>query len=335
MSAIIAKLDIPQAEKNEMKKWVKQSEGRPLKILITGRTGVGKSTLVNGIVGSEIAEEGSDLKAKTMNVQRYESRTEEGMVIEVWDSPGLEDGSGNEEQYLAEMKENCCDVDIVIYCMKLDTREQLGETQHDYLAIRKLTETFWPIWWDNSIFVMTHANAFEAELEARCTDEKMVEEEFKSKMRSWKEEIRNALLRVGVSESIANKVPVKPAGHSSQPHLPGQKYWFSALWHKILKRTKQRSQANLLKLGANRFKNSADIKDGDFATTHRQPIVVDFVQTGSYHGAGIGADTGAVGGAPRSVAGYLVYLWRKHISKRNTKLDLRSKKYEVHVESAM
>ena len=109
------------------------------------------------------------MRATTLDVTRYEVKTKDGFEIIVWDSPGLQDGSENEAQYLASMKEKCSDVDIVVYCIKLDPRSQLEdhETQNDFLAIRKLTATFCPEWWKHAIFVMTFANLLESMLKVK------------------------------------------------------------------------------------------------------------------------------------------------------------------------
>ena len=103
--SVIDLVDVPEGEKVEIKEWIRESKNRKIEILVTGRTGVGKSTLVNGLVGEEVAEVGRQLHATTMDVQGYELKTQEGIEVIVWDSPGLQDGSGNEEKYLAEMKE--------------------------------------------------------------------------------------------------------------------------------------------------------------------------------------------------------------------------------------
>ena len=332
---IIDMLNVPESEKGQIKKWIRESEARKLEILITGRTGAGKSTLVNGLVGEDVAEEGHNLCATTKNVTGYKLTTKEGFEIVVWDSPGLQDGSGNEEEYLAEMKERCSNVDIVIYCIKLDTRDQLRDTQNDFSAIMKLTNIFGPQWWEHSIFVMTFANQLESRLKAKLS-QIFVVEKFKYKIKSWKNKIHEALSSAGVPQEIVSRIPVEAAGCVEKPHLPGQEYWFSILWFMIAHRTKRQTQPVLVKLNASRFKTTAAATATDFTQPYyKQPIFVNAgigmvtIASGMAVGAGIGTGIGfsvgatvglgigaPVGGAIGGIAGVvvsaLVYLWKQH-----------------------
>ena len=78
---------------------------------MTGKTGSGKSTPINGILGLNVegvrqAEEGHDLNPCTTTVEAYYANKGE-IDVTVWDSPGLQDGRKNERKYLKQMKEKC------------------------------------------------------------------------------------------------------------------------------------------------------------------------------------------------------------------------------------
>ncbi len=57
-------------------------------VLLLGRTGAGKSSLVNGLFAAELAE--TDVLPNTDRVVRYEWRAETGDRLMIWDSPGYE-----------------------------------------------------------------------------------------------------------------------------------------------------------------------------------------------------------------------------------------------------
>ena len=77
-----------------IRKWLEQSKS--LRILITGKTGAGKSALVNGIVGKYVAKEGETLDPETSTVVEYRTTIQDVEVV-IYDSPGLQDGTSKEE----------------------------------------------------------------------------------------------------------------------------------------------------------------------------------------------------------------------------------------------
>ena len=93
-----------------------------LRILITGRTRAGKSALVNSIVGEYVADEGDFPWGQTTKVKRYE-KTVGDVQIWIYDSPCLQDGIIDkkvEEIYLKDLEENCREVDLNLYCVKMN-----------------------------------------------------------------------------------------------------------------------------------------------------------------------------------------------------------------------
>ena len=65
---------------------------REVNILVAGKTGVGKSTLVNILVGEEVAKVGKTLYPETVDVNPYrlESFHGSGVDVVIWDTPGLQ-----------------------------------------------------------------------------------------------------------------------------------------------------------------------------------------------------------------------------------------------------
>ena len=107
---------------------------KSVSILVTGKTGSGKSTPIKGILGLNVegvrqAEEGHDLDPCTATVETYHANKDK-IAATVWDSPGLQDGRKNEREYLKQMKEKCYKRDLTIYCIKIsDTRLVRGNNE--------------------------------------------------------------------------------------------------------------------------------------------------------------------------------------------------------------
>ena len=140
---------LPENIRKEVMEWFRGS--KEVRIFITGKTGVGKSTLVNGLVGKVMAKEGDTLDPETSKVKSYEKQ-HHCVKVTVWDSPGLQDGTSNEANYLKDMKRRCSGMDICIYCVSLmETR--FTEGCADIVAMKKLTSVFGKKMWENAVFV--------------------------------------------------------------------------------------------------------------------------------------------------------------------------------------
>ncbi len=254
-------------------------------ILVTGKSGSGKSTLVNGILGVTLpgdrrAQEGSSIcKPCTSDVKAYYTK-KDNIHITVWDSPGLQDGTGN-KRYLQQMKEKCGERDLTMYCIDARPARFLSglDDNPDIVAFKKLTEEFGPQFWSNTVIVLTFFNCIADDVHIRYLEtEEEKTEAVEAKLQEWKDQIVHILTHdVKIDRQVAEKIPIVPAGYYREPHLPVCKFWLSNLWFQCLATVSTREgQIALLRANFNRMKNKTDVQTGDFKKPlEQQPILFD------------------------------------------------------------
>ena len=199
-----------------------KTEQKQLSIVVTGKTGVGKSRLVNALLGKPVAVEGRKRRVGcTTEVNSYEVNIT-GIKIVVWDSPGLQDGSCDEGRYLHNLKEKLKDgFDLLIYCLKMDDQRFYSE---DEKAIRALTRGFGEDIWSKAMVALTFAN--------KISDPDGGNElvYFQSVESEWKQTIDCVLSELRIDPQIRRTLNVVPAGNYRSLSIPTRKNWLSEFW---------------------------------------------------------------------------------------------------------
>ena len=170
-----------------------------------------------------------------------------GVNVVIWDSPGLQDGSDNEEKYIADMKAQCSSYDLVLYCMRMT--EIRYPTADDLNAVRSLTNHFGQQFWDNAVYVLPFAN----HVMPSKKDPDMVLRKF--------DQLKNAIPEVlatkcGVADAKA--IPIIAAGYINEdgegrdlPPLSSD--WLSHLWYTTVLKMKESAQPAMLVANVDRI----------------------------------------------------------------------------------
>lgn len=227
--------------------WLSRDGQQQLSILLTGKTGVGKSRLVNALVGKRVALEGQQKKPCTATVNEYRTVVNDTEIL-VWDSPGLQDGKCNEQLYLEDMREKVHELDLMIYCIKMDDK-RFHEDDKD--AIRTLTREFGKNLWKNAVIALTFANKID---DPDGGDER---EYFSRDLRFWQDEIDQFLACDSLLEldsTIRDGIPLVPVGITKKLCLPTIENWFTNFWLICYQRMKISSRVALLRINKNRCK---------------------------------------------------------------------------------
>ena len=172
-----------------------------LSIVFVGKTGAGKSSLINSLAGQAVAPEGHTLKGETSSVVEY-NRCINGVNAKLLDTPGTRDNSTLDEETIATIASKCKRIDLLVYCLNMCS-ERISSDVTETMA--KLTQKFGAEIWENAVIALTQANKLKIPLGYPCND---LKEFFVARTAEWKEVLVEFVLerKCGVASEIASKV---------------------------------------------------------------------------------------------------------------------------------
>ena len=205
-------------------------------ILVAGKVGTGKSSLINSVNGCDVATEGeaqtTQLKSYPMQVETIANNVRTQIRVTFWDSPGIGSLYRDEDALYTQLAAKYKEVDLLFYC--LDMRQRLSKD--DVNGITRLTEALGPELWKNAVFVLTFANEVKPP-PGSYPDQ--ATQHFKDTLHSWKDAIGRLLgERLSVPEEIIRDIAIIPAGYHQQAP-PDRRDWFTPFWREACHRFKE------------------------------------------------------------------------------------------------
>ncbi|QYJ77925.1 GTPase [Shewanella acanthi] len=194
----------------------------PIKFLLVGRTGVGKSSTINSLLGTELAPVGK-FNPTTMDITSY-SYTHDDIDYQIYDTPGLCDDlpeQGNNDKYLKKISDTVKKIDLLWFVTELSATRLSGAERE---GIKLITKAMGPKIWQHAIIVFTRAD---------FSDEESFNLDLKERTRIIHSEIRKNAPR------LKSDIPAIAISNSSSL-LPDGTHWLGELFTKIFEQINER-----------------------------------------------------------------------------------------------
>lgn len=182
-----------------------------LKLLVCGQSGSGKSSLINSIIGRQVCEVGDPGNADWVPEKAFSRKTTEikattahisGTIVEIWDSPGLQDDS--DDTFLRSMSDKCKDVDLLFYCIDCSTARWIEHEKTLKFMVGNFENTIWK----KCILVLTKANMIYVPAQERSDKRRFHERVHQQFLLQF----RKQLVNEGLPRDIIDSIPSVSAG---------------------------------------------------------------------------------------------------------------------------
>ena len=219
-------------KQGEIQKWL--DKHNTFKVLITGKTGTGKTTLIRGLKENYFPKEEDSTLPHTIEVTPY-SHNHKDIDFVFFDTPGLKDkvNSSDDYSYLKQVIAKAQKPHMIIFVMKMDDNTFQPD---DIDTMRNISDAFGSIIWENTMFALTFANkVYKSGVALDSIENRNYYEEVKD---YFSLEITKKLREFKVKDDIANGIPVVPIGLISEPHIKSDGSgvsWINEFWVAVKK----------------------------------------------------------------------------------------------------
>ena len=304
--------------------WSREAGGRPLTMVMIGKSGVGKSTLINDFLEleeDEMCATGSGALTETREVVVKASEKLD-ITVQMIDTPGL---GGIDEVRMIDVFKDLSKItnhkaDIVLYCVSIHPSSCIDSTDID--IIQATTMAFGPEIWRHTILALTFAGAHTYNKPSS---------EYQSRVSNYANAFQEALHKANVHNISVKSILSEEVSPRSIPAIPiegpslefslnsnscSDPEWTRRLFKEALKKSNPKIAKSLLKLNG---KPSQVVQAAEFGGSIAAGTAVGaaigtaigapFLGIGIIIGAAVGA---VVGGAVGAVIPIVIKACKKH-----------------------
>ncbi len=194
-----------------------------------GMSGTGKSALLNGICGQQKFQV-TRFGVKEHVITKYEIENGSSTLI-LTEVSGF-DNDTNEGEHLENIKRECADVDVMIYCVSVALPSM--KLDNDLATLKKLKPVLDEKVCEQCVIVLTFANTIVDNIRAETAEVSpdTIKEKFDERIEMWKRAVLEAFSQAGIKNS---RLPVVCTGIATKIHLPAKDPlpWLSTFWNAI------------------------------------------------------------------------------------------------------
>ncbi len=259
------------------------SREKQIIFMLVGEPGIGKSSLANDIIGTEIvsvSKPGEVLDSgHTKKVTKYTKIHQgSGVTTIVYDTPGLgsEDPKIDDNRIIDVISGRLREVNVVLFCVKLDQDRLLPNnlTFKIIEALKRSPDTYKALL-KKSVIILTRANLAFAAISVLEKDPRKQMTIFEQRIESFKEIFIRKLSVPGTDLDLAN-LAFLPAGISKSGKYisPQKKYlWLSTIWEKCFELIGYRDREAAVALFLINVTRIRVGRDPSWQTVDRKPTI--------------------------------------------------------------